>query len=376
MDLLYGWGDRQWGLDLVTPLVVFGAALLVTAIGLRVFRSVPRPLPAAVGVVWIMWLTIGYFTPRPVLFSLVLLAVFLLAADLPLLRWTLPILMWLWAALHGGFVVGLGYLVLDGIRRKSGRRLVEVLVCSAVTLLTAHGWATWEVVLDFLGSGASLDLIVEWLTPNFISVELFPFALGIIALLWGAIAGRIRRPDLWVIVPFLLFAFSANRSVPIAGLVLAPFFVQVLHGWRLGTAASRKQSVLNSIVLAGVVLVPWLVPLEGGLDQELFGVNALRYADSGRLFHDDAVGGYLIYAQWPERRVFIDDRAELFGPKFVDFVEARAGNARWEELFAEYGLSQALLKVDDPLVQVLWAGGWNEVYRDRRFVLLEENEPS
>jgi hypothetical protein len=376
MELLYGWGDRLWGLDLVTPLVLLGSSLLVIAIALRVFRVVPKPMPAAVGLVWIMWLTIGYFTPRPVLFSLAALAIFLLVADEARLRWTLPVLFWLWAGIHGGFVVGLGYLLLDGLRRRGRGRFVDALIAATATLLTAHGWGTWEVVLDFLTNSAALDLIVEWLTPNFVSVEFFPFALGIVTILIGATQNRLVKADLWVIVPFLLFAFTANRSVPISGLVLAPFIIRVLSGWRLrGDSATQRQSVLNSILLVALIAVPWLVPLKGGLDQSLFAVNALEAAAPGRLFHDDAVGGYLIYAQWPDRLAFIDDRAELFGDHFSAFVSARAGHPEWSEVFDQYDLTQALLKIEDPLAQILAAEGWTEVYRDKKFVLLTLEEP-
>jgi hypothetical protein len=377
IELLYGWGDRLLGLDLVTPLVVLGSSVLVVAIALQVFRTVPKPLPAAVGLVWIMWLTIGYFTPRPVLFSLAALATFLLVAGESRLRWTLPLVFWLWAGIHGGFVVGLGYLALDGLRRRDRMRQVDFATASFATLLTAHGWGTWEVVLDFLGNSAALDLIVEWLTPNFISIEFFPFVLGIVAIVIGSIQSKIVAADLWVIVPFLLFAFTANRSVPISGLVLAPFIVRVLRGWRLGgDSATGRQTVLNSIVLATLIAVPWLVPLKGGLDQSLFAVRALEAAAPGRLFHDDAVGGYLIYAQWPARQAFIDDRAELFGDHFSDFVNARAGHADWTQIFDRYGLTQALLKIEDPLAQLLAAEGWTEVYRDKKFVLLTDEEPS
>jgi hypothetical protein len=376
MDLLYGWGDRLLGLDLVTPLVIVGSSLLVAAIALRVFRAVPHPLPAAIGLVWIMWLTIGYFTPRPVLFSLTFLAILLLVAEENNVRWALPLVFWVWAGVHGGFIVGLGYLLLDGLRRRERNRIVDLLACLVVTFVTAHGWGTWEVVIDFLGNSAALHLIVEWLTPNFLSIELFPFVLGLCAILFGAISDRIEAADLWVVVPFFLFAFSANRAVPISGLVLAPFFVGALASWRLrGRASTKLQSLLNGLIVIAVILVPWFVPLKGGLDQSLFAVDALAFADAGRLFHDDGVGGYLIYSEWPDRQVYIDDRAELYGARFADFVSVRAGNAKWRAVFDELGLTQALLKVEDPLAQILLAQGWIESFRDERFVLLTEAEP-
>jgi hypothetical protein len=376
MDLLYGWGDDLWGLDLVTPLVVLGASLLMAAVALRVFRFVPRPLPAAVGVTWIMWLTVAYFTPRPVLFSLVLLAILLVAADSRSVRWSLPLLMWLWSGIHGGFIVGLGYLILDGLRKNDWSRFRDITSCFAVTFLTAHGLSTWGIVLDFLGNGDSLELISEWRTPDMFSLALFPFALGIAAMFFGAIRGLVKSNDLWVIVPFMLFAFTANRAVPIASLVLAPFFVAPFRNWRLsGASAPRRQSALNSAVLMMVLLVPWLVPIKGGLDQTLFAVNALRYIDDGRLFHDDAVGGYLIYSEWPERQVYIDDRAELYGDRFLEFVRTRDGSPSWEKVFDEFAIDQALLSVDDPLAQVLKASGWSSAYQDKEFVVFIETQP-
>ena len=134
---------------------------------------------------------------------------------------------------------------------------------------------------------------MEWLTPNLISIQLFPFLLGIIAILVGAIRGRVKLADLWVIVPFLVFAFTANRSVPLAGLVLAPWFVAALMPvGRRATATTRTQGILNAVIMALVIVLPWVVPIEGGLDDELFAVEAVEHLQPGPAFHDDGVGGY------------------------------------------------------------------------------------
>ena len=69
-DLLYGWLDRNWGLAVVTPIVVCGALLIVGSIAVRVYRVLRSPFAAAVATAWVMWLVIGYFTPRPVILSL------------------------------------------------------------------------------------------------------------------------------------------------------------------------------------------------------------------------------------------------------------------------------------------------------------------
>lgn len=370
-DLVYGWADRRWGLAVVTPIVVLGALLIVGSIAVRTYRVLRSPLAAAVATTWVMWLLIGYFTPRPVVFSLGFLALMLVVADEERLRWALPPLMWLWASIHGGFVVGIGYLVLDGLRRRDRRRIVDVAAATLITLFTAHGLGTWQVVIQFLGNGEALDLIMEWLTPNLVSIELFPFLLGIIAILVGAIRGRVAMSDLWVIVPFLGFAFTANRSVPLAGLVLAPWFVASLMPLgKKATSTTRVQGVVNAVILAMVVVVPWAIPIEGGLDDELFAVEAVEHLQPGPLFHDDGVGGYLIYTEWPDRLVYIDDRAELYEDDFVDFVKARDADEIWRDVFARYEIEQALLKHEDRLSQVLLAEGWEPIFEDDRFVLL------
>jgi hypothetical protein len=285
--------------------------------------------------------------------------------------------MWLWASIHGGFVVGLGYLVLDGLRRRDRSRIADVIAATLVTVVTAHGWGVWEIILKFFGSGQALDLIVEWLSPDLLGLEHFPFALGILALLAGAISGRLQTRDLWVIAPFLLFAFTANRAVPIAALALAPFLTgSVLNktrGSRRSTATSF-QGKLNALLIASVLLLPALAPLEGGLDRDLFAVEAINHLGPERTFHDDGVGGYLIYSEWPERMVYIDDRAELYGAEFVDFVRARAGHPVWREVIEEFRIRQALLKIDDPLAQILTVAGWEERYKDDKFVVLAEQD--
>jgi hypothetical protein len=177
--------------------------------------------------------------------------------------------------------------------------------------------------------------------------------------------------DLWVIVPFLGFAFTANRSVPLAGLVLAPWFVASLTPLsRKATSTTRVQGALNAVIMALVVILPWVVPIEGGLDDELFAVEAVEHLRPGAAFHDDGVGGYLIYSKWPDRLVYIDDRAELYEEDFVDFVKARDADEIWRGVFARYDIQQALLKHDDRLSQVLLAEGWESEFADDKFVLL------
>jgi len=122
--------------------------------------------------------------------------------------------------------------------------------------------------------------------------------------------------------------------------------------------------------------LPFIARGGPSLDEKRFPVAAATTLTSDRVFHDDVVGGYLIYAQWPGRQVFVDDRAELFGAEFYRrFVNARSGRSEWEGLFDEFLIEEALLRVEDPLVDSLTRAGWALRYRDEFFAVLTAPSP-
>jgi hypothetical protein len=90
------------------------------------------------------------------------------------------------------------------------------------------------------------------------------------------------------------------------------------------------------------------------------------------VFHNDVVGGFLIWHSGPELQVFIDDRAELYQERMQEYVDVRGGNEPWESLFERYGISQALLGEDEAMVQWLKDAGWNVTGEEEGFVLLTE----
>jgi hypothetical protein len=91
--------------------------------------------------------------------------------------------------------------------------------------------------------------------------------------------------------------------------------------------------------------------------------------EPGRAFHGASAGGLLIYEEWPEREVYVDDRAELYGVEgFQEFVDATKGIG-YEAVFAEYGLHQALVKPDWKLVDFLVADGWDLRYEDEHWAV-------
>ncbi|MGH2393870.1 MAG: hypothetical protein ACRDGH_10320, partial [Candidatus Limnocylindria bacterium] len=372
--LLERWtGDLAW----VPGLLMLAGSLTIVAALLAVYGEVRRPLPTALIGLGLVWLGLPFLVPRPVLISSLLLALLVLALQRRML-WAVPLVIWVWAAVHGSFVIGLGLVALVWARNGGGPRQWARTLGSAVlvSFATAHGWHIWRVVLDFAGNRDALSFIQEWAPPRLTEIPALPYAALIGLLFLGAARGRIGRRDLWVVVPFVLFGLTAERALFPAALVLVPW---AGRAWGDGDQpagitglAPRAQACLNWAMLAtlGIATVAVLSDARD-IDRTRFPLAAVTALRPGPLFHDDRVGGYLIYAAWPERRVFVDDRAELYGGDFYRrFMDARQGRHEWQGLFESYGIEQALVREEEALVELLALNGWQEAYRDADYVLL------
>lgn len=370
VELGYGWMYERFDLWFVPIwLVVLGGVLFVS-IGIAAFcRS--HAVPATAGVlIGMSWMGLAYLAPRPVIVSFVALSLLVLVSEHRSIRWATPLLIWIWAAAHGSFIIGIGYLVLQAMRTGDRRFVGHAGTGLAVSSLTAHGYHVWGVLWAFLMNRDALEVIQEWKPPEIMHLVMWPYA-AVIALIMVQLANRsIGRRDLWVIVPFLLFGLTSQRALFIAAVVLAPWVTA-----RRSTVQETPESTIpvRMLALAAVVLVvlPFVLsPPDGRLDESKFPIAAAGVVTEGPLFHDDGIGGFLILAD-QGRRVLVDDRAELYGREFFDrVIAAESGRPTWRELFEFYGIRQALLRTDDGLIDALSGEGWVTVYRDEGFQVL------
>jgi hypothetical protein len=293
----------------------------------------------------------------------------ILAWERPATRWALPLLFWVWAAVHGSFAIGLAYVGLSLVAEKKWRWLPTAILSGLVTLLTAHGLGVVTVLLEFVYARDALALLSEWRRPELLSVSLLPFLIGLGLIVWAAIRGLVTPRHLWVIVPFIALGLGATRAIPPAWIALVPLVSMGVYGLKPGSAPrfSTGQAVVFGVA---VLILPFILASDAALDEERFPVAAVAALDQGKTFHDDRTGGYLIWAEGPGRQVYIDDRAELYRDRLAEFVAVRDGDQPFEPVFQRDGIEQALLKVTEPLVDDLKAAGWESVFEDEEYVVL------
>ena len=368
-ELLYAWGEEISVLGFVPPMMLVLSSIAFIAFGLIAYRFSQSVPGTAVVLLLTTLLFLSFLVPRPVIFSYGLFGLVILAWERPASRWTLPLLFWVWASVHGSFAIGLAYVGLLIVARREWKALSTAFVSGIVTLATAHGVGVVTMLLSFARAGDALALLSEWRRPELWSITFFPFVLGIALILVGAARRRVTPVHLWILVPFLLLGLGATRAVPPAWIALLPLVASGLHGLRVGS--TQRFGPLSAVVFGLVVgVAPFLVRDDARLDEERFPVAAREALADVPTFHDDRAGGYLIWADGPQRLVYLDDRAELYGERLAEFVRIRSGETDWEAVFERDGIEQVLLRADESLLDYLRGSGWTPVHQDAVYVIL------
>lgn len=311
--------------------------------------------------------------------------------------WLVPLFV-VWANLHPGFIFGAGVVLLVAVTEwlRGARPLARTLAIvagagAAAGLATPGGLGTYAAFYKVVASPVQRAINVEWQSPDFHLVPAGPaLLLALILLLAGALAIVARRrqaPDLTISllgIVSLGAALDAQRNVPlfaVAGAPLVGCCVAALLGARQGAARQRvvssAQAGLNWGLLVVLVVVavafrvaPDVAP--SGLDaavRDQFPVAALDYADRvgarGPIFNQYEFGGYLIWRDYPARRVFIDGRAEVYGDHLLtDYFNVVSLSDPRLAVLDRYQVRTVILRDGSPLGAYLSASGWQRPYRD------------
>ena len=417
----------------------FGVKLLTVAIGVFtlgllfvLIQRITRSLSMALALLLLLLVPFyGGLSPRPQLvtyfcfcfFLFVLVSYKYFGARVSL--WLMPLLMVVWVNSHGGYVIGITLLGLFSIcewagywfnlRRQASQkkhlvRLTQVTCATvAASLINPSIFERWLYPFQVLGMAAN-EYIAEWQSPNFHELGGKLYLLLVILFLLSYVYVK-RKPDLTeVVVPtfFLATGFLAVRHIPLAVLAIAPFFAlslrrcevrpltNSLRGTYLaktykrlidsGPELGKKEFFLNWTLLAslGITLSVYAPTFQAKNDEKLnnkLPVNAASFVlaneISGNLFNTYEYGGYLIYRFWPDRKVFIDGRADMYGDKFVtDYIQIHDGKANWKNKFRALSIDYAIVGVDAPIRQLLREdASFVEVYSDpHHSVLLRKSE--
>jgi hypothetical protein len=344
------WLDQNWGAQLALygiwrlggfPLIAVVNALLTVATWALVAAACRRRtanLRVIAGAVFVGYVaSVATFSARPQMFSLLLFSAELylleVARTRPRVALVIPLLMVLWANLHGAFIVGIGLLAIEVMaaawrRDRPGavRYLVVTVASLAALLVNPWGVRVLGYALSLPTSRVVTGLVSEWGPANvrqLPGVLVLPAVVVLVVALVRAPAPQ-RVPEQLLRMALLGgLAFWAVRGIAWFGLALPVALCALArpHPAR-PAAADRGAPALNALVLVGLALA--LVAATPPVQRALFGPRPELVAapvaaadwlaanpQSGRMFNYQPWGSYLELRLGPRVQVGFDSRVEL-----------------------------------------------------------------
>lgn len=412
-EVLMALAGRVGGLTALTGLLIaLCMILLLLLYGYAYLRS-GNSKSAFFACAVLVPLAAGSFTLRPQLLGYIFLLLTLLCLEAfrqghKHVLWALPPLFLVWVNTHGTFVFGLLALSLywlgglyefhrEGLEAKrwtqSERKLcLNVGLVSALVLpLTPYGarLAAYPLELAFF-QGVNVGNISEWQPMPF---DIF-WGKFFIVLVLGFFIHQIVFPVTFRIEEMALVCFAAyaatvhRRFILFFVLAFAPLLAVALNRWVSRYKPEKDRPLLNAMLMIGIVVgMFFFIPSRATLERTVTGrfprsaVTYLKQHDVGPMLNEYGWGGYLIWALYPEKSVFIDGRADLYEYAGVlsDYLAITRLSPNARTLLQKYGIETCLLRRDAPLATLL-AGlpEWNPVYSDELsviYVLGSKNKP-
>jgi hypothetical protein len=364
--------------------------------------------PAAVFLVTLVALpsfAVGYIPIRGQAFTFLFFALvlwILVEADRgrPRLLLLLPPLFIVWANLHGGFVAGLGMILLFAVARAASGRLPWRLLAAGaaslvVTLVNPYGFLYWRYlvraltmprpyIMEWLPAYGRLLEPLYWDTPTLAHDALRLVFIGLVL-----VAVLTARTRYWPgVVALAVTGYLGTRHfkhlplLAIAGVAFASFHLtplldRTLDGLRqrLGRVRRVGAPVVAGLVGLYVIVVALdlavLTPWEPIVSERAYPVDAVRFLKAngvrGNLATPFDWGQYVLWNLHPDVKVSFDGRYEAVYPEEVaaDNFNFVRGEGDWRRLLTQYPTEMVLVARAHP-VAPLMAGepGWALAYED------------
>ena len=387
-------------------LVTIFSLIIVIALWLTYRRCDGRPYAAGIAILLAAAASSPLFGVRPQMLTLLLASIYIVLLErfdpkeqTRRLWWLVP-LMLLWVNLHAGFALGLALIglyivraVLDSEWDHVRPLAIVLIVCTALVPLNPNGFRMFSYPYETLTSESMAAFIQEWASPDFHKVTYLPLAILLLST-FAAMALSPTRARLGDIFLVLITAFGALRSarhIPIFSLFAAPVLAKHLwaiakdHGWDKSLTGTEARPTGIKLLINIVLLI---APLALGVSRVWHfathqrnyttlrnPVAAVEFLKSQRLpgpiYNRYGWGGYLIYQLYPEYRVYIDGRADVYGDAFfTETMHTYDGLGNWRAPLDKYGVQTILIDTDGALSSLLRNDDeWSEIYQDDQAVI-------
>jgi hypothetical protein len=369
----------------------------------------------AAGASTIHWLA------RPHIFSLLLTLIWYIILDSYQYKkkdylYLLPLLMLLWVNLHGGFLAGFMLLMiyiagnlLKAIFVKEDRHegvarikilLLIFFLCLLASLLNPQGYKILLFPFKLTANKFIMDNVSEWLSPNFHTDLRYEYMLLLMILVFGVSILKLNAIEAMLVILFTHMSLFSARYIPLYAIILSPIIARRIDHLikdlsdrklvkrflsiadRATVTDSQTKGYLWSLFAVAALLITLLMgKIEYTFDAKKLPVDAVQFMKkekiTGNMFNNDEFGDYIIYAAWPEYKVFFDGRSDMYGvARMKEYIKVVRIEQGWDEVLKKYNINWIIYGANSALSQFLLArDDWKLVYADKVANIFVRNTP-
>jgi hypothetical protein len=191
------------------------------------------------------------------------------------------------------------------------------------------------------------------------------------------------------------------RYIPLYAIILSPILGRqidtLLHEFRERrlikrilaiserTAKTDSMTKFNPWAIMTFIILAVMVSagqLSYEFDKKKLPVDAVQFMQrekiAGNMFNNDEFGDYIIYAAWPQYRVFFDGRSDMYGKeKMKEYFRIMGIEKGWEEVLTKYKITWIIFNTKSPLSSFLIErDDWKLIYSDKVANIFVKNTPS
>lgn len=311
----------------------------------------------------------------------------------------LPLLTILWVNLHAGYILGIaieiiyisGYLLETIFQKYQNDKweikkpfwilLIFLFLSIIAALLNPAGFHILTYPFLTLTDSAMQAYINEWFSPDFHQTIWQPFAILILVLIGAGMKGK-QPISITKVLLTLVFGYGALRSmrnIPLFAIVVIPVLAEKLSDsiqLKINTQKSSKLfryvALITIIILALILAQSFFQTTinQQSSESENFPKAAvdwmLENKTPGNLLNSYNWGGYLIWRMYPNYRVYIDGRADLYGKEFVtDYMDISFTKLGWENKLDQSNIGIVFVESDSMLANAMRQSSvWKISYED------------
>ncbi len=412
-EVSFAWLHSVGGLGLIIAVIAGVTWLGLLAIYMRTRLDRPNPQIAAASMIMAALVGTPIWGPRAQMITFALAALVLLLAERHLRNggraiWVLVPVFAAWSNLHGGFIIGIGFLLIIAVAELVGhwlqwpgsaapsraRTLVFVAIAGlAAAVVNPNGPSILIYSFATQGSPVQQANIQEWASPNFHDWQIsLLYAPMLLTLILAIILNRhLRAREVALVVTTVALSLQSVRHIALFVAVATPVWATqanlLLDKWRIHhprRGAQRSTAPLSTriaaycivmAVVSGAAASRVVVAAAQAEDSLAYAkdypVCAVRWLATAppnlKLFNQYGEGGYLAYKLSSRGdKVFAFGDAALMGDDLLtEYMHVSNVKWDWDAILAKYHTDIAVVDTGEPISNVLERSPrWVRLYAD------------